>query len=249
LPLGDNLPPVKKDDGLQSFELSGECDMGTGRAKRVMEEVVDRMQLALRVLRLAYDYAHELHRDVWEFSIDAVQLQIDGMAQIDLQWLLCKGYAHCGLKSARGSVRKLKDAAFTKNACVVLTDDGARFANRVLRQPAGSERHSRNGKRANVLRTLKPKWDPIRRTLTLGPVVVKELKRSARAQERVFATFEELGWPECVDDPLPFQLGQNAKRRLHDTINNLNRYQKNRLIRFRSDGNGTGIRWKLTANE
>jgi hypothetical protein len=220
-----------------------------GLAERVLEEFVDRMQPALRVLRLAYDYAHELQHNVWDFSIDSIQLQIDGMAQIDLQWLVCKGYAQCGLKSARGSVRKLKDATFRKNACVVLTDDGARFANRVLRQPASSERRPRTGQRANLLRTVKPKWDPIRRTLMLGPVVVKVLKHSARAQECVFATFEELGWPQCVDDPLPFQSGQNAKRRLHDTINNMNRYQKNRLIHFHSDGNGTGIRWEVTANE
>ncbi len=221
--------------------------MELGLAERVMEEVVDRLKPALRALRLAYDYAHDLHRDVWDFSIDATQLHIDGMAHNDLQWLVWKKYAYCGLKSARGSVRKLKDATFRKNACVVLTDDGARFANRVLREPASSNRPFRKGKFANPMRTVKPKWDPIRRTLTLGPVVVKKLKHTACAQERVFATFEELGWPECVDDPLPFQAGQDAKRRLHDTINNMNRYQTNRLIHFHSNGQGTGIRWELSA--
>jgi hypothetical protein len=35
------------------------------------------------------------------------------------------------------------------------------------------------------------------------------------------------------------------KRRLHDTINSLNRNQKNQLLRFFGDGSGTGIRWEF----
>ena len=37
----------------------------------------------------------------------------------------------------------------------------------------------------------------------------------------------------------------HTKRRLHDTINSLNRCQKHSMIRFIGDGTGEGIRWEL----
>lgn len=48
-----------------------------------------------------------------------------------------------------------------------------------------------------------------------------------------------------IDDPLPPVFDIEPKRRLHDTIKSLNRHQKNRLIRFKGDGTGQGIRWEL----
>ena len=64
-------------------------------------------------------------------------------------------------------------------------------------------------------------------------------------QERILAAFEEEGWPVHIDDPLPPHPEQDSKRRLHDTINSLNRNQKKRLIQFLGNGNGQGIRWEL----
>ena len=49
--------------------------------------------------------------------------------------------------------------------------------------------------------------------------------------------------------PLPPQVGQDPKRRLHDTINSLNRKQKARLIRFQGDGSGEGVRWEFLSEE
>jgi hypothetical protein len=46
-----------------------------------------------------------------------------------------------------------------------------------------------------------------------------------------------------IDDPLPPQADQDPKRRLHDTINALNRKQRQRVIRFSGDGTGQGVRW------
>jgi hypothetical protein len=81
----------------------------------------------------------------------------------------------------------------------------------------------------------------------LGYVVVKQYKVPAANQERVLAAFEEEGWPVHVDDPLPPSGELDPKRRLHDTINSLNRNQKSGLIRFLGDGSGEGIRWELVA--
>ncbi|MCA9075835.1 MAG: hypothetical protein KDA93_12430 [Planctomycetaceae bacterium] len=63
-------------------------------------------------------------------------------------------------------------------------------------------------------------------------------------QEVVLCAFEEDGWPERVDDPLPPQPDQDSKRRLADTIKCLNRKQVNKLIHFRGDGTGQGIVWE-----
>jgi hypothetical protein len=48
---------------------------------------------------------------------------------------------------------------------------------------------------------------------------------------------------------LPPNSEQNSKRRLHDTINSLNRNQKQNLLRFTGDGSGQGIRWELVVQD
>ena len=93
-----------------------------------------------------------------------------------------------------------------------------------------------------------PKWDGQRQELRLRDIVVKQFKVPAINQERILAAFEEEGWPVLIDDPLPPHPGQDPKRRLHDTINSLNRNQKHALLRFLGDGKGEGVRWEF-ANE
>jgi hypothetical protein len=61
---------------------------------------------------------------------------------------------------------------------------------------------------------LKPRWDGDRRQLRFGADLCKEYKRPAPRQEVVLASFEELGWPRRIDDPLP-------KGALEDTVKNL----------------------------
>jgi len=58
------------------------------------------------------------------------------------------------------------------------------------------------------------------------------------------AVFEEEGWPQHIDDPLPTTADCDSKQRLHDTIKRLNRHQINQLIRFRGDGSGSGVIWE-----
>ena len=91
-----------------------------------------------------------------------------------------------------------------------------------------------------------PHWDRDRQELRVGNVVVKQFKVPAPNQEMIIAAFEEEGWPPRIDDPLPPHPQQDSKRRLHDTINSLNRNQREELIRFLGDGSGQGIRWERT---
>jgi hypothetical protein len=58
-------------------------------------------------------------------------------------------------------------------------------------------------------------------------------------------SFQEDGWPHRIDDPIPPKPDQNQRQRLRDAISSLNKHQKCRLIRFRSDGSGQGIIWEL----
>jgi len=108
----------------------------------------------------------------------------------------------------------------------------------VARGSGAARSASSNGK-------LTPKWDRDRQELRVGDRIVKQFKVPAANQETILAAFEEEHWPARIDDPLPPHADQDSKRRLHDTINSLNRNQKRSLVRFIGDGSGTGIRWEF----
>ena len=92
-----------------------------------------------------------------------------------------------------------------------------------------------------------PFWDRDRRELRMGDVVIKRFRVPAPNQEIVLVVFQEEGWPVRVDDPLPRHGELDPKRRLHDTINALNRNQKAELIHFEGDGVGQGVCWTTSA--
>jgi len=94
---------------------------------------------------------------------------------------------------------------------------------------------------------VRPCWDRLRRELRVAHVVVKQFKQPAPAQELILLSFEELGWPARIDDPLPPQRGMDPKQRLHQTVSNLNRHQKCPLLRFVGDGHGQGLGWEWLA--
>lgn len=97
-----------------------------------------------------------------------------------------------------------------------------------------------------ALRRLTPRWDAARRQLWLGDELVKEFRTPAAAQEAVLAAFEEEGWPDSIDDPLPSNGGRlHPKDRLRDEVRRLNAHQREGRIRFRCDGTGEGILWEV----
>lgn len=97
---------------------------------------------------------------------------------------------------------------------------------------------------SQLVNTELPSWDAVRRELRWRGMIVKKLKQPSYNQEIILSAFQETGWPERVDDPLPPRLGLNPKQRLHDTIKRLNRNQITQLIHFRGDGTGRGILWE-----
>lgn len=88
-----------------------------------------------------------------------------------------------------------------------------------------------------------PHWDPHRRELWLDGMLVKRFRQPSPSQEKVLLAFQKEGWPPSIEDPLSSSPVQNPKRRLNQTIRNLNRSHRNSLIRFGGDGTGQRVTW------
>jgi hypothetical protein len=199
---------------------------------------------ALAHLLRAYDYARELGRDLWDFAVEIGSLCTAGVTPCDLRWLVCKGYVEQAVEVGGGGrrhrcFRRGNRLRFTGRACFVLTEEGVQLARAArLRTDPPSPPPERGP-------ALTPRWDRACRELHLGPHVVKCFRQPAPDQETILAAFEEEGWPAAIDDPLPPRQDRDSRRHLNDTIKNLNRHQRRRLLRFRGAANGRGIRWQL----
>jgi|GEM_PF-2147989 len=91
----------------------------------------------------------------------------------------------------------------------------------------------------------KPLWKTEERELWVGKTLVKGFKRTASNQELILSVFEEEGWPEWIDDPLPIAKNIQPKQRLKDAVKSLNRQQKNSVLHFYGDFVNGRIQWKL----
>ncbi len=207
---------------------------------------------ALHLLLEAYDYAHALSRNVWDFALDTKTLCRGGLSVNDLRWLLCKRLLNSGVEytlAGKGqvAVRPVGTLRFDRRSCFVLTDAGVRFVRQSQNQnqiPRQREVAADANERLPS-RNLVPTWDSERLELRMGQVIVKQFKAPAPNQQLILVAFEEEDWPARIDDPLPLHPERCPKRRLHETINSLNRHQKVAAIRFMGDGSGEGIRWEL----
>jgi hypothetical protein len=114
------------------------------------------------------------------------------------------------------------------------------------RKESAMASHPRTAKppRGRIART-RPVWDAATGALWWDGRVVKRVYRDAPNQRLVLATFDESGWPERIDDPLPGQNGTNRKSRVRETAKSLNRGAAPGTIVFHADGTGTGFRWRF----
>jgi len=211
------------------------------------------MHSAMRLLLDAYDQAHELANDVWACAVEIDCLRRAGLTNNDLRWLVRRNYIEHAVEITRPGkkqrqFRKDSKLSIAERTHVVLTTAGATIVridnSQRLPPPKGDRQFAeRNGQRSTA--RLVPEWDSARRELRVGGHIVKQFKQPAPSQETILASFEEEGWPDRMDDPLPPQFGVCEKQRLHQTIVNLNRYQKAGLIRFFGDGTGDGVCWQV----
>ena len=213
---------------------------------------------ALERLFEAYQCAKELKRTVWDFAVEIEELQRIGCTNSEFRWLVCRGFAAHGLEipskdRMHRAFEQHGGLAFGERTCFTLTEAGVPIARSLASRslaarrahnghpiPLGSD-HRENGTPGGLV----PQWDHDLAELRLGDQLIKRFRVPALNQEKILAAFEEEQWPVRIDDPLPPRSDQLPKRRLHDTINSLNRNQKRPLIRFLGDGRGEGVRWHL----
>jgi hypothetical protein len=228
-------------------------------------------RVALALLRQAYTYAQDAGADLWDFALEIEKLYLAGLTINDLRWLVAKGFVEHGQETSvygepHRSFYRSDGFFFKHRTCVVLTDNGTGFASQFLQEYVAAppstqpfESACRSGDATERLRNqdaadepngatdayFKPRWNSTRRELTLNGTVVKRYRVPAQNQELILDAFEEEGWPQHIDDPLPPTGDTDPSTRLHDAINKLNGHHTNRLLHFRGNGMGTGIFWEL----
>ncbi|MBS0210505.1 MAG: hypothetical protein JSS27_16295 [Planctomycetes bacterium] len=209
-----------------------------------------RLLRGLSRLQRAYEYGLDLEGGAWEFAIEIGELLAADMTRSDLRWLVRKGLVqHAREVTLPGEETRdfhpSRGLIFTRRTCFVLTEAGVEFVAEMQEQSPRKKRADKPHARVKApLAT--PHWDAELQELRLGSALIKQFKVPAPNQEMVLAAFEEEGWPVRIDDPLPPQPQQDSKRRLHDTINSLNRNHRVARLRFIGDGTGTGVRWTMS---
>lgn len=218
---------------------------------------------AAKLLLDAARYAEECRVDAWEFAVDVQELMRAGLSGNDLRWLVFHKLAKHGVESsARGKRRRFRIAAnlsLPANSCVVLTEAGVaalshQLTGKVAAELPESDRsndsiHAQPSNGASGARTRRiPRWDESSRELFLGKTLVKRLRVPADSQEQILREFERRCWPHSIINPLNPKPGTDTKRRLNDAIRGLNSSQQRRLIIFRSNGRGHGVRWEFASS-
>jgi hypothetical protein len=194
---------------------------------------------ALAYLLEAHETARELDRPTLEFACQLPALMTHGITEASLRWLLERGLAehHMEITDSACRSRRFRRSAnnhFQANSCLFLTDAGVGLA----------ENHRLDlAPIANGSGIQRPHFDTKRRILILGDQIVKQFRVPAANQELILTAFEEEDWPPHLNDPIPPAPEIDPKKRLHDTIDRLNRSQKTPMIRFHGDGTGQGVCW------
>ena len=198
---------------------------------------------ALVLLLESYDYAKDLGESPWEFAVEQYSLRELGLTNSDVAWLVGKKLVdHArddGTWRPATVVSPLRSFGTVSQNMLHIERTGPRLRPRDRSPRAappcahGSGRAPSENAPIRLVEWHAPStWDRDRLELRVDDQIVKQFKVPAANQETILAAFQEEGWPPRIDDPLPPQPEQDSKRRLHDTINSLNRNQKRALLRF-----------------
>jgi hypothetical protein len=252
--------PAQAESGLPRPSLrSAETSTPDIASSRVTPEI----RSALLLLLDAAERAQDAGTDVWQFSVELSVLREIGLTKNECRWLVAQGLAehaceHTTHNANRRTFQPYANLALPEGTCFVIAKRGAAYADVLLQSesPLPAVRvgtswnpspHATCGN--GCLEYPCPTWDSDRQQLRLGRTVVKEFKVPAPNQQAVLSAFQEENWAPRIDDPLPPALNQDPKRRLHSTINCLNRNQRQPLLRFLGDGKGEGVRWEFAPED
>ena len=213
--------------------------------------VAERLSSPLSTLFAAFDYASDSRLDRWQFAVSLADVLSQGATLVDIRWLVLRGFAEHAKETtvpgdANRSFRRLPPTSLPADMCITLSPLGADTLRAVLpgcHTDAGSPVCD-IAESDTFARSTVPLWDSVRRELRYGNQIVKRYRVPAANQELILAAFQEEGWPQFIDDPLPPRDELDPKRRLQATIKSLNRNQLVPLIRFHGNGNGLQIYWE-----
>jgi hypothetical protein len=207
----------------------------------------------LRELLRATWYAQDTSRPIWDFAVSFARLVAQGLSECDLRWLSCKGLLQHAVETnekleTSRSFRNVDSLQFVAASSFVLTPPGMRLIQRLLalETPSSAAPDAAGMPLAPAMPT--PRWDQQLRELHVDTILIKRFCVPAGNQELILAAFQEEAWPARIDDPLPPVAEISCKRRLHSTIQCLNRNQRTRLLHFHGDGNGRGVRWEMLSS-
>jgi hypothetical protein len=91
---------------------------------------------------------------------------------------------------------------------------------------------------------IKPHWNGGNRELWYGGALCVRYTKVAPYQERILKSFEELGWPSRIDDPLPPGKLMNTIPDMQDKLKAFDS-----PIAFGRDGTARGIRWWVRSEQ
>jgi hypothetical protein len=89
-----------------------------------------------------------------------------------------------------------------------------------------------------------PVWDAAKRELWFHGRLVKKLHRAAPQQALILASFQELGWPQTIPNPVPPVAERTIPDVLNDALGNLNRGM-DEPIHFTNEESGRSIGWHV----
>ncbi len=227
--------------------------------------MLQRLTGGLSLLLVASRYVESSKCEKCQLAICRDELSAAGFEAIDCRWLLLRGLVeHFNETTFPGDAKRSfrnGDAIISDHSCFMLTSKGAEFAVGFLKEPEAGiastlkeESYdyelpvnwgSLNSAAASASQTdQQPCWDVQRQELWFAGRLVKRFRIPSPNQVAILCAFEEEAWPSRIDDPLPQHCDIDPRRRLNDTIRNLNRSRINPLIRFSGDGSGQGILWE-----
>lgn len=224
--------------------------------------IYQRLTKSLQLLLTAANYVETSKCDRCQMAIRIEELKETGIQATDCRWMLIGGlvehYTETTYPGDKARSFRIGDAILSSNSCFMLTQKGTDFvAELMIEQFASSETNfaSWGSSQSDPYRAaqvsgpakrkaLEPSWDAQRQELWYGGKLVKQYRIPSPNQVAILAAFEEESWPARIDDPLPQHFEIDPRRRLNDTIRNLNRSRINLLIRFSGDGSGQGILWE-----
>jgi hypothetical protein len=205
---------------------------------------------ALALLLGCYRCAELLRRPAWDFAPDLARLREVGLSDEALGALVARGAVVHQAEPPRpnGLLRRppaTATATWSAQSRFMLTAEGVTLglwaaSPQADAAPRGPARQAAGGPPTGHE---KPEWEPALRELRYRGQVVKRFHRAAQNQECLLNSFQELGWPCRLDDPLPAERGTDAAERLRDTVKTLNRSQQRHLLVFRAEVDGRGVRW------